>query len=384
MEHVVIIGGGGTAAALAYDLTLRGFRVSLFEKGELLSGTTGRHHGLLHSGARYAVHDPEAARECVEENMILRRLAPDALEQNDGLFVALDDEDMEYRDIFVASCRAAGIPVREITSAEALAVEPALSHDLKGAFQVPDATVDAWRLPMHFFASARILGAEINNFCEVTGIHTRDGTVSGVSVFDYVRRREYRVSCDLVVNAAGSWAGRVAAVPVRPGPGVMVAIPARLTNMVINRLHAAGEGDIIVPQRRLSILGTSLWLAEEPEPIALPEDHVQKMFDHCARMVPAVNEFPVHSAWCAARPLIAGGNTDTPQEISRTFACYDHRVRDNIEGLVSVIGGKATTLRAMAESAADLICRKTGHHIPCRTKMRALADYRLFYKGTNR
>ena len=61
MEHIVIIGGGGTGAALAHDLALRGFQVSLFERGELLSGTTGRHHGLLHSGGRYAVDDPPAA-----------------------------------------------------------------------------------------------------------------------------------------------------------------------------------------------------------------------------------------------------------------------------------------------------------------------------------
>ena len=72
MEHIIIIGGGGTGAALAHDLVLRGFRVSLFEKGELLSGTTGRHHGLLHSGARYAVHDSIAAQECFQENQILR------------------------------------------------------------------------------------------------------------------------------------------------------------------------------------------------------------------------------------------------------------------------------------------------------------------------
>ena len=70
MEHIVIIGGGGTGAALAHDLKLRGFEVSLFERGEFLSGTTGRHHGLLHSGARYAVHDPVAARECIQENKI--------------------------------------------------------------------------------------------------------------------------------------------------------------------------------------------------------------------------------------------------------------------------------------------------------------------------
>ena len=94
MERILIIGGGCTGAALAHDLRLRGFEVTLVERGSLLSGTSGRHHGLLHSGARYALHDIETARECYVENQILRRLAPQAIEPNDGLFVALDDRDV--------------------------------------------------------------------------------------------------------------------------------------------------------------------------------------------------------------------------------------------------------------------------------------------------
>jgi len=67
---VVIIGGGGTGAATAYDLALRGFTVALFERGELTSGTTGRHHGQLHSGARYALGDTRIAQECMAETRI--------------------------------------------------------------------------------------------------------------------------------------------------------------------------------------------------------------------------------------------------------------------------------------------------------------------------
>ena len=86
--HVLIIGGGGTGGALAHDLALRGLRVTLVERGEFTSGTTGRHHGLLHSGARYAVNDRESAVECIEENRLLRKIAPGSFEENDGLFVA--------------------------------------------------------------------------------------------------------------------------------------------------------------------------------------------------------------------------------------------------------------------------------------------------------
>ena len=385
MEHIIIIGGGGTGAALAHDLALRGFKVSLFERGELLSGTTGRHHGLLHSGARYAVHDPAAARECIQENEILRYIAPQSLEQNDGLFVALDENDMAFKPSFLESCRVAEIPTRELTVQQALALEPELNPNLQAAVQVPDATIDAWRLPLHFFATARANGARIHNFSEVIGFYQSNGAVTGIRVLDHRRQREYDVKGDVFINAAGAWAGKLSAlagvqVPILPGPGVMVALNSRLTNMVINRLHKAGEGDIIVPQRQLSILGTSIWLADDPEQIELPREHQQRMIDLCAKLVPAVTKAAVHSVWYAIRPLIKMAHADDPLEISRDFDCYDHRATDNLAGLVTIIGGKATTLRLMAEKTADLICRQTGRDIVCKTKTTRLLNYRNFFK----
>lgn len=385
MEQIIIIGGGGTGAALAHDLTLRGFKVSLFEKGELLSGTTGRHHGLLHSGARYAVHDPAAALECMAENRILRRIASDAIEPNDGLFVAVNESDMAYKKVFLESCNACGIPTRVLSPKIARAIEPGLNADLKLAVQVPDATMDAWRLPLQFFATAKANGAEIHPYSEVIDIRTRAGNVCGVRILDRQTHREYDVPAEVVVIAAGTWSGNLTKMlnnhlPIQPGPGVMVAVNARLTRMVINRLQPAGQGDIIVSQRNLSILGTSLWLADDPDITDVPQDHVEKIVDTCAVMVPAARKTPLHSAWLAARPLIADADADYPQMISRTFECYDHGIRDNVEGLVSIIGGKATTMRAMAEKTADLICRKLGKDIPCNTKETKLLHYRHFYK----
>src|SRR5688500_1671081 len=110
VPHVLIVGGGGTGGAPAHDLQLRGVPAALVERGNVTSGTTGRHHGLLHSGARYAVNDKESAIECIEENTLLRRICPGTFEENDGLFVAITDDDMDYYDDFVAGCKETGIP----------------------------------------------------------------------------------------------------------------------------------------------------------------------------------------------------------------------------------------------------------------------------------
>lgn len=286
MEHIIVI-GGGIGGAIAHDLALRGFKVTLLEKGELLSGSTGRHHGLLHSGARYALHDVETARECMVENRILRRIAPEGLEQNDGLFIAVDEEDMTYHFPFLEQCRAAGIPAEEMILSTARRLEPNLSPHVKAAIKVPDAAMDAWRLAMHFFATAKFNGADIRPYSEVTGMLKQGATVSGVQVLDHRNRREYTLEGDIIINAAGPWAGIVAEqvgihIPIKPAPGVMVGIDARLANMVINRLHPAGEGDIIIPQRNLSLLGTSVWLADNPEPLDVPPAHVRQMVTLCA------------------------------------------------------------------------------------------------------
>ena len=133
MKPVCVIGGGGTGIATAYDLALNQIPVLLVERGEFTSGTTGRHHGQLHSGARYAVGDRDIARECLEESLILRRIAFQALEYNGGLFVALETDELEYAEEFIPACREVGIPARRLTGDQARELEPALSPPLHPA-----------------------------------------------------------------------------------------------------------------------------------------------------------------------------------------------------------------------------------------------------------
>jgi glycerol-3-phosphate dehydrogenase len=170
-----------------------------------------------------------------------------------------------------------------------------------------------------------------------------------------------------------------AEVPIRPSPGVMVAVRGRLHNMVLNRLHSSGDGDIIVPQRNLSVIGTSSWVVDDPDKLGVPEEHIQLMFEKGAEMVPLVKDAEFRAAWSAARPLIGSKGEDEGRELSRTFKCFDHKERDNVEGLVTITGGKATTLRGMAETTVDVVCKKLGLDIPCRTKEEVLLPYRAYY-----
>lgn len=109
-------------------------------------GATGRNHGLLHSGSRYAVTDSESAREYIEENQILRRIARHCVEPTDGLFLTLPEDDLAYQSQFIAACQQAGINAQAIDPQEALRLEPAANSQLIGAVRVPDGTVDPFRL----------------------------------------------------------------------------------------------------------------------------------------------------------------------------------------------------------------------------------------------
>ena len=383
--HVLIVGGGGTGGALAHDLTLRGVKVTLVERGEVTSGTTGRHHGLLHSGARYAVGDREAAIECIEENTILRRICPGSFEENDGLFVAITDEDMEYLEPLLKGCADCGIPTQTLTRDEALRLEPLLNPELKAAVRIPDATMDAMRLPLRFFASAKHGGAGIHAYMEVEGLLVHDHLVSGAVVRDHVTGKAGEIRADIVVNATGPWAEHTAAmagvdVPIRPSPGVLLALRGRLSNMVINRMHKSGDGDIVVPQRALSIVGTSSWTVDDPDDLGVPEDHVRRMYEEGSKLIPAIKTAEFRAAWSAARPLIGSKDqVDSGRELSRTFKTYDHKETDGVEGFVTITGGKGTTLRGMAELCANVICAKLGIEAECQTRDTVLLPHEAYY-----
>lgn len=380
---VLVIGGGSTGAAVAHDLALRGFRTTLVERGEIASGTTGRNHCLLHSGGRYCVKDQESAIECIEENMILRKIMPESMELNGGLFVAVNDSDMAYLPKFVEGCEATGIPYKQYSGDEARTLEPYLSEKTIAAVWVPDGVFEPMRMCMAFLATAKKNGSLVLPYNEVTGLHMEGNRVTGARVWDRIQKREHDIYADLVVNAAGPWAESIASmagvdVPVVPTPGVMTSMTGRLCQRVINRMNVSSDGDIVVPQRQTSIIGTSSWAVEDADFIEIPEDHVQMMYQRGSEMIPLVGKVKPRGIFVVARPLIGRKGQDE-REIARTFEAFDHAVGDNVEGFVTISGGKTTTARAMAETTVNVIADKLDVEAPCQTRDTVLLSYRDYY-----
>jgi glycerol-3-phosphate dehydrogenase len=158
----------------------------------------------------------------------------------------------------------------------------------------------------------------------------------------------------------------------------MVTLDCRLNNMVLNRLNKPSDGDIVVPQRATSVIGTTSWTVEDPDLISIPPEHVEKMISQGELLLPPVRKVPMRAKMAIARPLIARSGADA-RAVSRTFECFDH-ASDGVHGFVTIAGGKTTTARAMAERVADIVCNKFGIATVCRTRDEPLASYRLFYQ----
>jgi glycerol-3-phosphate dehydrogenase len=385
--HVIVIGAGFTGVATAHDLAQRGCDVTVVERGPIANGTSGRTHGLLHSGGRYAVKDQESAIECIEENMILRKIVPEVIEPNGGLFVALNDEDLAYGELFIDGCQQCGIPIEELTAKQALEMEPNLNPKVKAAFTVPDGTFGPLRLALSFAASAKKNGAHFVLYTEVEDlIFDGQGNVVGIHVWDRTSGKKYDIRGDLVINATGAWAGEItekvhSAVSVTPTPGVMVVYNQRMIQRAINRLCKPSDGDIILPQRQMMVVGTTSFSVEDVDYVPVVEEQVELMLTRGAELVPGILNTKERGAYMATRPLIKGD--ETGRSISRTFKCYDHAKTDNVEGIITITGGKATTLRMMAEKVTDMACAKLGIDTKCQTMDTPLISYREYYRLPN-
>jgi glycerol-3-phosphate dehydrogenase len=378
---VLVIGGGATGAGVAWDAALRGFDVVLADRGDLATGTSGRFHGLVHSGGRYAVKDPNAAKECAHENGIIRRVASASVEDTGGFFVTTPFDDPEYADRFAAGCGDTGVPCEEIDPAQARREEPRLNPGISRAFRVPDASIDTWLLVWALAEGARQHGARVLPYHEAITIHREGDQVRGAGLRNNLTGGQVDVEARITVSASGAWAGRVAemagieGVHVLPGRGIMIAMNHRLVNTVVNRCQMPTDGDIIVPIRTVSVIGTTDVHTDDPDDHSVLQNEVDAMLDDGEKLVPGFKQARALRVWTGVRPLFEdrkGGDNGSTRDVTRAHALLDHRERDGLGGFLTITGGKLTTYRLMAQDTVDAVCRQLGEGRQCTTDVQPL------------
>lgn len=369
--EAIVVGGGVTGCGLARDLAQRGIGVLLLEQQDLAYGATGRCHGLLHSGVRYAVNDPVAARECIEENRIVQRIAPHCTEATGGLSIELPGDDPAYYDLLRQGCDQAGIPCEPVPTADALELEPMLNPRLTRVLRVPDASVDPFLLSQENARAAERDGAVARIHCKVTGFLFAGRRVCGVRYADDHGEHEARAA--VTVLAAGGWTMPLAAlagveVNLALSKGSLIITNRRFCDRVINRCRKPSDGDLLIPNGPTSIIGTTSIDVPSPDGLRIEPRELARMFQEGEDMAPGFTRARALRAYAGVRPLYretaAGGDG---RAISRGFFVLDHGQRDDTPGLVSIVGGKLTTYRLMAEKTADQVCAILGVKQECRT-----------------
>ena len=375
--EVLIIGGGATGTGISRDLALRGIPSVLVEKGDFASGASGRNHGLLHSGGRYAVSDPEAAKECIAENEILRKIAPHCIEETDGLFVSLPEDSLQFRDRFLRACEEVGIPNTHCSRDETLSWEPELHPDLLSAVKVPDGAIDPFKLILENAKDAESHGAQFFLHTEVTSLLTERSKITGIEAKDLSTGEEFSIDAAFIINATGAWANQIlklAGLHIRMAlsKGSLLITNQRLTHRVINRCRQPSDGDIVVPNETVSVLGTTSIRLGEIERFEVTPHEVSLLVRETSKMIPAIQGARLLRAYAGIRPLFQPEEKGNDRTISRGFALLDHGKRDGIRNLITITGGKLMTYRLMSEKTSDLICEKIGREVPCSTHLNPL------------
>jgi glycerol-3-phosphate dehydrogenase len=380
---VLVVGGGIVGCSIARDAALRGLAVALVERNDFAAGTSSRTSKLAHGGLRYLEHGHIGlVMESVRERERLLRLVSHLVrpypfllpyERGNGWppFMWMLRIGLLMYDAFAGKNRIRSH--RFLPVAELLRREPGLiGRKLVGGAIYYDGQMDDTRITLeNAIAAAEAGGCLVNHAGVVAFTKDAGGRVTGARV--RVDGRETDVSARLVVNAAGPWgdtvlglAGRVGRPILRPTKGVHVVYGDKLVETaMILRTKEDQRVFFILPWNDLTLIGTTdTDFAGDPSSAEPEPGEIRYLLDAAAAALPSLRIHPdrVVSAFAGVRPLLAG-DPGHPSATSR-----EHAILEGPRGLLSVLGGKYTTYRAMAEQATDRIESLLGRkRTPCLT-----------------
>jgi glycerol-3-phosphate dehydrogenase len=375
---VLIVGGGIVGTGIARDLALRGFKVALVEQHDLASGTSSRPTRLIHGGLRYLENfDFALVRTDMREREVLLRLAPH-LVQPVQFLMPMYRRGMLYRaklqagmQLYDALSFDKSLPTRQwLNKRQLLRVEPGLDADgLQGAWRFYDGQVSlVERLVVENALDAARMGGLVLTYARASGfLRDADGRVIGAVVCDSLGGREVRAQARLTVNATGPWLDLTTA-GIRPGrrpllrltKGVHVVAPASTRHAHVLFAESDGRLFFVIPWLGYSLVGTTdTDYHGDPTDAAASQADVEYLIEEARRVFPSGQFDDILYAYAGVRALVRIEHV-SEGKVSRKHAVHDHARRDGVPGIVSVVGGKITGYRAIAEEVGDLVARKLG------------------------
>jgi glycerol-3-phosphate dehydrogenase len=363
---LLVVGGGATGLGVALEAAQRGLDVALYESHDFASGTSSRSTKLLHGGVRYLAQGHlSLVREALRERKAVLQLAP-------HLAQALPFVMPSYRAwqqpfygaglmLYDWLAGRAGLGHTRWLGREAtLHALPGLqAQGLRGSVQYWDGQFEDARLAIALARTAQNAGAQLRNHTEVSDLQPSPHGHQ-VRLLDRLSGQSATVQARCVVNAAGVWVDRLRQRPSAPQPHPdKLVSPSQGVHLVVDRSFLPGPRAVLVPRTRDGrmlfavpwlgrlILGTTDTPRSDlpREPTALAEERDFILREASAVLARPVQLSDVRSQWVGLRPLVASSASAGQASAQRS---REHTLVEDADGLLTVVGGKWTTFRAMA------------------------------------
>lgn len=401
---LIVVGAGINGAGIARDATLRGLSVLLIDKGDVGAGTTSRSTRLVHGGLRYLEHfELPLVRESLRERERLLHIAPHLVHPMSFLLPIYEGHRRGPALIRMGMVAYDALSLdkslerhRMLNRDEALRREPGLrSEGLRAAAAYYDAQAEyPERLALENALDARRLGAVVLPYMRVTALERSRDRVAGVALRDELHGTEHRARGALVVNASGPWVDELLAdvAPGRAGSGPLIGgtkgshlvvepFPGAPREAVYAEAHGDGRPYFVVPWNGRYLIGTTDTRFDgDLDDVVATDDEVEYLIGETNRLIPgaALTSEQVLYTYAGVRPLPAPGVGVKEKErdegaITRSHVIHDHAGRElpedaRVEGLLSIVGGKITTYRQLAQEVVDAAVKKLGRKADkCRT-----------------
>lgn len=385
---LIIIGGGISGAAVAYEAASQGYSVALVEKGDFGAATSAATSKLIHGGLRYLANfEIGLVRESLKERRTLLNIAPNLVHPLPflvpvykpffrskwwlGLGMTIYDV-LSYDKGFTWD-RSKKMPVhRQLSRSKTLDREAVVNdHELTGSILYYDcASLMPERLTLAFIKSAVKHGAEVANYAKVENFIHEGEKISGVIVRDLLSGKTVSLCGGLTVNCGGPWADLILGVArgdtgtqqIRRSEGIHIITRKLTQHGAVGGMTPSGRPCNLVPWRGHTLIGTT-----DREYVGNPDAYCvtrEKIDEYIAEVNSAfgkpdlVRYDDITYVYGGLRPLIDDQTKDV-YKTSRKYEIFDH-ARDGLPGLITVEGGKYTTSRNLAENVLKVINRKNG------------------------